>query len=1099
MLPTTDIARRNIIGVEQIGTLTVATGTQFQGTEIGGLSSVVYDATNNVYYAVSDAQTGSRFYRFTVDLTDGALDAGDVTFTGVTSLTDSNGTAYAPGTIDPEGIALAEDGRLFVTSEGFSNSLVAPFLAIYGADGRQTGSIDVPSQYDPVKDNGVLVSGVRHNLAFESLTITPDQRFLYTATEGALVQDGPAANLDDGTFARVLKFDLATGDLVAEYFYETEEVAEAPVPENGFFVQGLVELTALDNAGTFLSLERSFSAGVGNTVKLFQVSTAPATEAQDIPGLAYDDDGEAKLYDVDAVVSKKELFDFGDLGITIDNLEGVALGPTLADGRQSVIIVSDNNFDASAVTQVIALAIEVETIPTVAAVEETPDHIRFENPLNPNLDKGGDSDDPAIYINQTDPTKSFVITAIKNEGIQTFDLAGNQIQAIAPAEIRYNNVDLIYDFSLGGTDVDLAVFSDRENDTIAIYRIDPATRQLTDVTAASLKVPAFSIFGVDDGDATAYGLTAYSSASGDYVFTTQASGNQVAQLRLTDQGNGLVGAELVRTLDLPVITDDAGDAQAEGMVVDQELGVLYVGKEKEVGVLRFNAEPDWGDQGNLVLTFGDEDDLDAPFVPDLEGLALYYGPAGDGYLVASSQGSNTFAVFDRTGGHDLLGSFAVGEGNGIDAVQETDGIDLVSTGLGGGFENGLLVVQDGSAEPQASFLDPEDEDEYQNFNTNFKFVDWQDVSTAFDQIYGDPLAVTPSAFDPRSPVNRMAAASSGDDVLTGTETADNLNAKTGDDLVAGVGGNDLLQGGSGGDDKLVGGAGIDTAVFTGQAADYRITTLDAADLEFFNAMMAVDQVQYTTDALRPVFKVEGPDGTDRVQVEVLSFADRIYRVDDRGLLALSAFDDSFQGGIRADKVQGSDGDDTIATLGGADWVFGGDGDDTIDGGKGADIVSGGNGNDRLDGGAGNDFLFDSGDGALISGGDGADTLIGSDASGASIMMEGGSGADLFGLVAATDAELDVLATIGDFDRNQGDKIDLSHLRTNTGGVLTLSDLTITGEENAVIDLSGLKTAGGARVAGSVTLLGIDAEALVAGDFIFTDGFSLPDAIIQNEL
>ncbi len=74
---------------ELIGTLSIPTGTQFEDTEIGGLSSLAYDANRGVYYALSDDQgtiDPVRYYTLQIDVSDGQLDPGDITFVEVTEL-----------------------------------------------------------------------------------------------------------------------------------------------------------------------------------------------------------------------------------------------------------------------------------------------------------------------------------------------------------------------------------------------------------------------------------------------------------------------------------------------------------------------------------------------------------------------------------------------------------------------------------------------------------------------------------------------------------------------------------------------------------------------------------------------------------------------------------------------------------------------------------------------------------------------------------------------------------------------------------------------------------------------------------------------------
>jgi myo-inositol-hexaphosphate 3-phosphohydrolase len=153
---------------------------------------------------------------------------------------------------------------------------------------------------------------------------------------------------------------------------------------------------------------------------------------------------------------------------------------------------------------------------------------------------------------------------------------------------------------------------------------------------------------------------------------------------------------------------------SEGCVADDENAYLFVAEEGE-GIWRYGAEPGAGSARVLVDTTGGAGHLAA----DVEGLGIYYAAGGAGYLVASSQGDNSFVVYERRPPHErrLTFQIAANAGLGIDAVSETDGIDVTSVGLGSAFPSGLFVAQDGS-NPGA--------------NQNFKFVPWQDIAELAD-------------------------------------------------------------------------------------------------------------------------------------------------------------------------------------------------------------------------------------------------------------------------------------------------------------------------------------------------------------------------------
>ena len=345
-------APQAVSGVQFLGEITFPTGLQFNGTEVGGLSGITYDRANDVYYSISDDgsfNNPARFYTIDINLSDGTLDAGDFAFTNVTTLLTPDGQPFPEGSIDPESIALTDNGTLLITSEGSVNSdpQIAPFVNEYALNGALVGALPVDDKFLPTTGD----FGIRNNLAFESGTIAPSQRFFFTATENALAQDGPAATLTNGSSSRIVRYDLLTGLPDAEYVYETDPVPDAPIPADGFNTNGLVELTALDGLGDrFLALERAFSVGVGNSVRLYEVTVGNATNVIDIDSLT----GAPGVQPV----QKDLILDFGDLGVTLDNLEGVTIGEQLPDGRLPLIVVSDNNFNDTQFTQVLAFAID---------------------------------------------------------------------------------------------------------------------------------------------------------------------------------------------------------------------------------------------------------------------------------------------------------------------------------------------------------------------------------------------------------------------------------------------------------------------------------------------------------------------------------------------------------------------------------------------------------------------------------------------------------------------------------------------------------------------------------------------------------------------
>jgi hypothetical protein len=339
-----------------IGQQIIATGTSAFGTTVGGLSGIDYNASTNSYIAISDDRSQinpARFYTLNLALTPSSF-AG-VTFTGTTVLKAPDGNPYPTLTIDPESIRFAANGNVYYTSEGDTVRGFNPFVREAKLDGTYVRDFQIPDAYKV----DVPGTGVRNNLAFESLTISNDGNFLVTAVENALQQDGPAATPTNGSPARSLVFDIATGLADSEYVYDVGPVAQTPIPNTAFATNGLVEVLAL--GGTkYLTVERSFSSGIpgtGNSIKLFEADYAGATDVFGANSLT------SVMY---APVTKTLLLDLDTLGIPLDNIEGVTFGETLADGRRSLILVSDNNFSGTQFTQFLAFAVG----PVPAAVPE---------------------------------------------------------------------------------------------------------------------------------------------------------------------------------------------------------------------------------------------------------------------------------------------------------------------------------------------------------------------------------------------------------------------------------------------------------------------------------------------------------------------------------------------------------------------------------------------------------------------------------------------------------------------------------------------------------------------------------------------------------
>jgi hypothetical protein len=363
-VPTPPDAGAKKDSLRLIGQMTVPYRFDFQGTTVGGLSSLAYRPDTKTYFLQCDDPSNAqaaRFYEANLDFDAGGFAA--VNFTRTVPLKRPDGTPFPNattdrnGTVDPEGLAFnPATGTLYWSSEGeripAGNPpvLVQPFIREMTANGDHVAEFALPDRFRiKATDNGPRRNGV-----FEALALSADGRHLYASLEEPLYEDGPQANVDAGGVVRILKFDLASRNLVAQYAYPIDKVHAAPNPAGQFSLNGVVEIVAL--AGDkLLVMERSFAFGATPefAVKIYEADLGAATDVSALPALA------GATY---TPAAKKRVLDVGGTGISrVDNLEGMAFGPTLANGNRSLVLVSDNNFNPLQVTQF--LAFEVLTMP----------------------------------------------------------------------------------------------------------------------------------------------------------------------------------------------------------------------------------------------------------------------------------------------------------------------------------------------------------------------------------------------------------------------------------------------------------------------------------------------------------------------------------------------------------------------------------------------------------------------------------------------------------------------------------------------------------------------------------------------------------------
>ncbi|HBI00126.1 MAG TPA: 3-phytase [Flavobacterium sp.] len=286
-----------------------------------------------------------------------------------------------------------------------------------------------------------------------------------------------------------------------------------------------------------------------------------------------------------------------------------------------------------------------------------------------------DTDDPAIWIRPTDPTKSLIIGTDKDTdgGLYMYDLDGKIIKKSEVLK-RPNNVDVAYGLLINGKKVDIAVTTERESNKIRIF-------SLPDLTA--IDNGGIEVF-VGETERDPMGISLYTRPSDGVIFAIVGrkfgpSGTYLWQYQLTDSGDGSVSATVVRKFG-----NFSGKKEIEAIAVDNELGYVYCSDE-QFGVRKYYADPAKNDNTELAI-FGQKD-----FKSDHEGIAIYKKTATTGYILVSNQQANTFIVYAREGtngnpnDHKMLAEIPT-------STIECDGADATNINLGNKFPNGLFVA-----------------------------------------------------------------------------------------------------------------------------------------------------------------------------------------------------------------------------------------------------------------------------------------------------------------------------------------------------------------------------------------------------------------------
>ncbi|MFC6097198.1 phytase [Flavobacterium qiangtangense] len=307
-----------------------------------------------------------------------------------------------------------------------------------------------------------------------------------------------------------------------------------------------------------------------------------------------------------------------------------------------------------------------------------------------------DTDDPAIWINSKDATKSIIIGTDKDTdgGIYAYDLDGKIIKKSIVLK-RPNNVDIAYGITINGKKTDIAVTTERETNKLRIFSLP----DLTPVDNGGIDV------FIGEALRDPMGISLYTRKKDNAIFAivgrkTGPDGTYLWQYLLSDNGNGAVKGEVVRKFG-----SFSGKKEIEAIAVDNELGYVYYCDE-QFGVKKYLADPEAKDDNELAL-FGQKD-----FKADNEGIAIYKTGAKTGYILISNQQANSFMVYAREGAdgnpnnHTLLAEIPT-------STIECDGADVTNVNLGAKYPNGMLVAMSNGM--------------------TFHFYDWNIIQAAIDK------------------------------------------------------------------------------------------------------------------------------------------------------------------------------------------------------------------------------------------------------------------------------------------------------------------------------------------------------------------------------
>ena len=348
----------NVGSLKMIGEQRIPFKEEFQGTVVGGLSGLAYNAKQGTWMMISDDKSDNSPARFyTAQLNYDNKNFGSVKLTGMNFLKQADGTNYPNQTQyavkggevpDFESIRLdPKDGSVWYTSEGSRSLGFDPFIKHANGEGKYLDTLPVAKQFKMMPEHEI---GPRDNLTFEGLTFANDGNSLWASMEAPLYQDGPVPTTTNGALSRITQYDRK-GKLLAQYAYPIDAIPAKPGPGK-YADNGVSEILSV-NKYKLLTIERSGVQSMDGTfknyIRIYELDTRGASDISNIHSL------QGHKF---KPVKKRLILNLTTLSLSVlDNIEGISWGPKLPNGHDSLVLVSDDNFNRNQVTQLLAFEV----------------------------------------------------------------------------------------------------------------------------------------------------------------------------------------------------------------------------------------------------------------------------------------------------------------------------------------------------------------------------------------------------------------------------------------------------------------------------------------------------------------------------------------------------------------------------------------------------------------------------------------------------------------------------------------------------------------------------------------------------------------------